>query len=109
MAAADADRPRRRQRRRRAARGDRHGRQRPLGASSAACRAPLGHRAGVEALKRTVEAAPELGIALADGVRLLHRELEPAGRRGRRADGAAQALLRDPTSTGWSAKACGCG
>ena len=50
----------------------------------------LGHRAGVEALKRTVEAAPELGIALADGVRLLHRELEPARRRGRRADGACR-------------------
>ena len=41
-----------------------------------------GHAAGEEALFDTVEGALELGIAVAHRLRLLHRELAAAGRRG---------------------------
>ena len=54
------------------------------------------------------QAAPALGVGVADRVRLLHRELAPPGRRSRRADGPAQAPTSRATSPGWSARACGC-
>ena len=43
-------------------RRDHHGRQRPLGRAAAGCRARPGHRMGVEAVRRTVRAAIELGV-----------------------------------------------
>ena len=46
-----------------------------------------GHRAGTRALRRTVEAAIDLGVELARRLRVLDRELDAPGRRGRRPDG----------------------
>ena len=51
-----------------------------------------GHRRGAEAVRRTVEACARERHPLADPVRLLVRELAPAGRRGQRADGPAAPL-----------------
>ncbi len=59
----------------------------------------LGHRAGVQALKRTVEARAELGLGVADRVRLLHRELARLRRRSLRADGLLKAYRREATWT----------
>ena len=42
-----------------------------------------GHRAGTQALRRTVEAAIDLGIESLDRLRVLDRELDAAGGRGR--------------------------
>ena len=42
-----------------------------------------GHRAGTKALRRTVEAAIDLGVDSLDGVCVLDGELEPSARRGR--------------------------
>ncbi len=41
-----------------------------------------GHRAGAEAVRRVVEAAPELGVDDAHAVRVLVRQLAPPARRG---------------------------
>ena len=53
-----------------------------------------GHEAGVEAIRRVVEAAPEAGRRHADALRLLDRQLAPAQGGGRGADGAAALLSR---------------
>ena len=55
-----------------------------------------GHAAGEEALFDTVEGALELGVALAHRLRLLHRELAPAGRRGALPHGLQRAPAAHP-------------
>ena len=52
----------------------------------------MGHRKGVEAVREAVRTAAEVGYRLPDAVRLLLRELEPAGERSQRSDGAAEDL-----------------
>ncbi len=47
----------------------------------------LGHRSGVEAVRRTVKAAIELGDPLPHALQLLLRELDAPGRGDRRSDG----------------------
>ena len=42
-----------------------------------------GHREGIEAVRRVVEAAPDLGIARADAVCVLLGQLAPPAARGR--------------------------
>ena len=42
-----------------------------------------GHRAGIEAVRRVVEAAPDLGIGDAHAVCVLVRQLAASGRRSR--------------------------
>ena len=69
-----------------ARRRDHHGRQRPLGRARGLPVAE-GHRAGTRALRRTVEAAIDLGDRVARRLRVLDRELDAARRRGRDADG----------------------
>ena len=59
-------------------RGDHHGRQRPMGLAVAGFRSWPAIGAGTRALKRTVEAAPDLGCAEPRRLRLLDRELGPA-------------------------------
>ena len=51
-----------------------------------------GHRRGVEALRRAVRAAIDLGIGYLTRLQLLVRELDPAAAGGLRPDGAAEAL-----------------
>ena len=62
------------------------------GPRAAICRASKGHRAGIDAVRDTVETSARLGISRADAVRVLGRELEAARHRDHRADGPAQAL-----------------
>ena len=52
------------------------------GRRAAACRASAGHRAGVDAVRRVVEAAPALGDHDAHAVCVLVRQLAPPARRG---------------------------
>ena len=63
-----------------------------------------GHAAGEEALFDAVEGALELGHPLAHRLRLLHRELAPAGRRGPLPDGVQRAAAADAGETSSTSK-----
>ena len=76
----------------RAQRRHHHGRQRPLGAAGAACRCWRGHRAGTRALRRTVEAAPDLGVR---SLAVYAFSTENWGRPERRGGRPHDALRRD--------------
>ena len=65
-----------------------------------------GHRRGVEALRRTVRAAGELGIAHPDDLLLQRRELVAAAGRGPRPDGPAAPLHPQRSCRAASATAC---
>ena len=54
-----------------------------------------GHRRGVEALRKTVRAAGEIGIGVPHDLLLLVGELAAAGLRSARPDGAAAAFIRN--------------
>ena len=56
-------------------------------AAGAALPVAAGHRAGTRALRRTVEAAIDLGVQIARRLRVLDRELGAPAGRGRRPDG----------------------
>ena len=61
-----------------------------------------GHRAGVAAVRDTVEAAARLGLRGADPLRLLGRELEAPALRGLDADEPAQGVHAAASSRPWS-------
>ena len=67
-----------------------------------------GHRDGARAVRRTIEAAIRQRRRLADALRLLQRELAPAGGRGARPDRPAAPLSAHRDRRAAGATACGC-